>query len=81
MFWNKIRTIGILLRTPVFFYMKVGFKGYTFHGHVLPFVPVNSYGHTETLPSFYGTSTKLWNDLMCVKCAQNIIIEHYQCNH
>ena len=32
-FGSKIRIIGIPLQTP-FFYMKVGFKGCTFHGHV-----------------------------------------------
>ena len=33
-FGAKIRKIGIPPHTPVFFYIKVGLRGYTFHGHV-----------------------------------------------
>ena len=35
------------------------FLGYVSCGidFLLPFVAVNSYGHTETTPPFYGTST------------------------
>ena len=34
MFGAKIRKIGIPLQPPVFFYVKVGLRGYTIHGHV-----------------------------------------------
>ena len=34
MFWSKIRKIGIPMQTPVFFYILVGSRGYTFHGHI-----------------------------------------------
>ena len=38
-FGPKIRKLGIPLQTPFFFYIKVGFRGYTFHRHVFLMIP------------------------------------------
>ena len=74
MFWSKNKKIGIPLQ-PQFFYIKVGFTGYTFHGHVflmITFMPRSGFHRSEA-----SCSQKIFYDRPAVHGNEGVLTIGY----
>ena len=69
-FGSKIRKLGIPLK-PQFYYIKVGFKGYTFHGHAFLMISTKiNEPHLLQDPQVQPTCC----DILPVLCFQKIML-------